>query len=280
MKLIPPGFRICLFVVVFALCNSPARAATGSIAFDEAMQAVRAKDCTRLTALVKDGVERQIPGLLYVAGLMRDEALCVERDPDRAFQFYSAGGKRGDRDSALAIGLRYALGDGLRRSYARAASWLTHADALELGLLEGRSLDWPSRVKYDALKRRGLERFGTFVPILPEDDPTAPWMGYVLTVHALASQALHGKARSLAAKGFQGVYLIDVCPTSEVIQATRVKQPNGAMTPSAESVATERTAREVIERTYQGTQQALPRPMTAPHASARCIQKAVAVGFR
>jgi TPR repeat protein len=248
-----------------------ARAAT----FDEAVAAIRAKDCARLGEVVNAGIDKNAASLLYVAGLMFDEGLCVDIDTRRARDFLDAGAKQGDHRAAVALGLHYALGDGLPRSYARAGAWLLHAEALELRGLSARELSPRDRVRRDALSEEGkLLRYSHALPPLPADgDPGAEWDGYLRSAHFLATRLIRYPKDALIA-GVEGFYAVRVCPLTESVEVSRARLANDSAGPSADRARAERLLQREIERAYGQAQRVLPRPASAAGA-AKCIRSHV-----
>lgn len=243
--------------------------------FDEAVAAIRAKDCARLGQVVNAGIDKSAASLLYVAGLMFDEGLCVDSDARRARDFLDAGAKLGDRRAAVALGLHYALGDGLPRSYARAGAWLQHAEALELRDLSGRELSARERLRRDALGEAGnLLRYGHALPPLPADgDPAVEWDGYLRSTHFLATRLIR-YPRDALLSGVEGFYAVKVCPLTESVEISRARLAGDGVGPSADRARAERLLQREIERAYGEAQRVLPRPATAPGA-AKCIRSHV-----
>lgn len=249
-------------------------AAAKSTPFDQAIGAIRARDCHALGEIVNRGIDERVPALLYVAGVMYEEGLCVGPDAARARIYFDAGAQQGDRTAAIALGLHYALADGLPRSYRRAGAWLAHADGLELRALEGQSLGSAERERLQALKDGPANKYTHAVPAVPaEGDVSADWEGYLRSVHFLGRHLMKYPKRALDAD-VQGAFRLRVCPDKEEVDLQRLGPYRGRSLPSAETPAALRALSEEVRRAYREAQRILPRPRNAPDP-APCLQTVV-----
>ena len=260
--------------VACLLMTAAASPATGAT-LDEAMAAVRAKDCGRLGAVVNAGIDKRAVPLLYLAGLMFDEGLCVDPDAKRARNFYDNAARSGDRATAIALGLHYALADGLPRSYARAGTWLMHAYALEVRDLERSAASQVAIDRRDALREiPGLDRYMTMLPPMPpNNDAVAEWAGYLTSVHFLAARTMRFPRVSLEA-GMDASYAVRVCPQSDKVEIARTRMPRSE-SGGVDASRAERALRDEIERAYREAQRLLPRPQALP-GEAKCLRAPVA----
>ncbi len=260
-----------LLALLATLVMPPAEAK--STAFDQAIASIRARDCEALGEIVNRGIEDRAPDLLYVAGLMHDEGLCVDADPVRARMYFDAGAQQGDREAAVALGLHYALADGLPRSYGRAGAWLLHAKALELRSLEGRSVDEFDRHRMEALRESVLA--GPYlhaVPPMPADgDNLAEWLGYLSSVHFLGSRLIDYPKRALHA-GAEGAFRLRVCPHTNQVEVRHAPRASGL--PSTTSGAALHALRQEVVRAYRNAQRLLPRPLAIPDP-ASCMETVI-----
>ncbi len=249
-------------------------------ALQDAFSAIAARDCARLGQIVNTGIDAQVTALVYMAGLMQDEGLCVEANPERARTYLDAAARQGDRQAALDIGLRYALGDGLARSYARASAWLAHATALELRDLdraatEERQLSVDQQARREALsKQPNAARYATSLPKMPvAEDMVAEWQGYLYAVHYLAARQIIYPREALQI-GANGSYGIRVCPESEAVSLERIRLDSDRG-PSNEQTAADRGLRRAVAQAYEDAMRSLPRPVAAP-SQGSCMRSTTA----
>lgn len=218
---------------------------------DDAMSAVGAGDCQRVGAIVNRGIEDRTPSLLYFAGLMYDEGLCVDRDAERAARYYQAGAQIGDWRAARDLGLRYALGDGLPRSYTRASAWLQHAE--QLGRQE------PTRTAQPHLA----------LPPAGEDTATE-WLGYLWSLHFLAGR-LARYPRDALVMGAEGEFDAHVCPAQDRVEVAVRRQRGPGVWTGTDHVRSRHELIREVERAYLEAMRVLPRPAAVP-ADHQCLQ--------
>lgn len=219
-----------------------------------ALVAIKANDCAALGAAANRGIEKRVPALLYVAGLMHEEGLCVEVDRERASRFYRAAESPGDWSAARDLGLRFALGDGLPQSFARAYPWLEHA-----------------RLLRDAPDRPAALR----LPRAASDSDEDEWRGYLHAVWWVGSSLTRFPPEVLA-EGVEAETAVRVCPLRMQVEVKFDGVPSGQV---AGGVQPRRAAvQSELERAYSRALTVLPMPVTRGEPEVKCIEDRV--GFR
>lgn len=225
----------------------------------EAMEAIKSNDCARLG----DAVNRHIDSsaaVQYLAGVMHEEGICVERDLDRAGRYYAAADQRRDGSAARDIGLEYLKGSELPRSYARAGAWL----AKSLSMRRESS----SQVR---LPRSIVALPATHVP------PEAEWAGYLVSVGFVSSHTLQYPKEALR-NGTEGSFIARVCVADGTVNTTTVKVEPGPVAGTA-SVAGRRQLLHAIEENYDTVMKSMP-PPPAPAPGGLCFQQSVVFRIR
>jgi hypothetical protein len=238
-----------LVVLVVALIAAQAVAQSAP---ESPLAALASGDCQRIGAAVNHGIDSKSPAAYYVAAVLHDEGLCIEKSQDRAAQFYRAAVDAGDARAALEIGLRYAFGDILPQSYTRAGSWLWHAENLARGTTAPRALDLP-----------------------PEKiDPTTEWQGYLRALHLYAARIVKYPIGARI-DGAELDLVARVCPTSDSIQVTVTGQ---SAAPVTAGVARSSGRREIVLATqdaYEKALSTLPRIKRPDSESRECMQRPI-----
>lgn len=240
--------RLIAFVLV-GLQITAAQAQSSTPELSAALEALRKGDCDQLASIVNEGLASNA-SLQLVAGVMHEEGLCVTRDIVKATRYYDAAEAAKDWQSSLRIGLSYALGDSLEKSYSKAGAWL--AKSLE-------QQDKP-------LASQKLS-----VATIPgaETTPLTEWNGYLISVYYLGSRMIRYPREALRL-GAEGEYLVKVCLKDGVVSA----RPENISPGPAAGVARYTGSRELlqtIEATYNQAIRALP-PPEVPAPNAGCFQ--------
>lgn len=227
------------FALLAAVLLAVAGTAGGELpsSIGPAIDAIRANDCAVLGQVVNRGIDQREPGMLYVAGMMFEDGYCVEIDRARAARFYRAAEEKGDLRAAAALGLAYALGDGLPRSYSRAAPFLRHAYAL---------------VRRDQGPGPSEWRIALPRPLL-FDEPHDEVIGYLVTLYWIVTASLEYDGQ-MNRTGFESEAHVKMCPDRKSIDVS-FSNSDGRLRAS-----TEQAVREKIERAYEKAQRAAPRP--------------------
>ena len=229
----------------------PLYAAAQGDAIAPAVAAIKANDCAALGAAANRGIKESVPALLYVAGLMFEEGLCVEADRERANRFYRAAEAPGDWNAARDLGLRFALGDGLPRSFTRAYAWLDHARALR---------DAPGQPAPLRLPRTAA---GT------EEDE---WRGYLYAVWWVGN-SLTQFPPDVQVEGVDAETSVRVCPLKMQVEVKFDGVPGGqaagALRPRRAAVQSE------LERAYSRALTVLPMPVIQGEPEMKCVENVV-----
>lgn len=233
------------------LLGSPLYAAPQVDAIAPAVAAIKANDCAALGAAANRGIMERVPALLYVAGLMFEEGLCVEADRERANRLYRAAEAPGDWSAARDLGLRFALGDGLPRSFTRAYAWLDHARALR-----------------DASGQPAPLRLPRTAAATDEDE----WRGYLYAVWWVGS-SLTQFPPDVQFEGVEAETSVRVCPLKMQVEVKFDGVPGGqaagALRPRRASVQSE------LERAYSRALTVLPMPVIKGEPEMKCVENRV-----
>lgn len=206
------------------------------------LEALRAGDCSTVGELINKNLDAS-GAMKILAGVLREEGLCVERDIDSARRYYEAAEPAKDWGSAMRIGLSYALGEGVNRSYSKAGAWLE------------KSRDWQGKPP--------TSNKMTFASLpATEITPATEWSGYIVSVYFLGA---NGIKYPLEAKrlGAEGEYRVRVCVVSGSVAVTpeRVEPSPAAGTAR---VVGRRELTQAIDDAYAHALAVLPRPDASP----------------
>lgn len=236
--------RFAAAFLTAAALSATASAQDVSPELSAAFVALRSGDCVKLGSLVNDSLDSS-SAIKLVAGLMHEEGLCLDRSAERAQRYYQSAESSKDWKSAMRIGLAYALGDGIGRSYSKAGAWFE------------KSFVWQGRPS--------ISQKLVLAPVSGgEVTPLTEWNGYLTSVYFVGGNSVKytSKARSL---GAEGEYRVNVCLARGGVTATPER-----IGPSASAgVALQAGRHELIssiEDSYRRAISALPPPsMPAPH---------------
>jgi TPR repeat protein len=196
----------------------------------------------------------------YLAGVMHEEGICVDRDLGRASRYYAAADQRRDDGAAQDIGLEYLKGSELPRSYARAGAWLAKSlSMLGQGSAEVR------------LPRSIVALPAARIP------PEGEWAGYLVSVGFVGARTLRYPNDALRS-GTEGSFVAHVCVAEGTVNATTVKIEPGPAAGTA-SVTGRRQLLQAIEANYETVMKSMP-PPPAPAPGGLCFQQPVVFRIR
>lgn len=220
----------------------------------EAIDAIKADDCAKLGAMVNGELDTN-PAMQLVAGVIHEEGYCVDRSTERARRYYDVAKGSADMNSLLDLGLHYAQGDALPKSYSKAGAWFAQAATKE-----------------------GVARLPK-VADLPVEQPTAEteWNGYVMSVWYVGSRMIR-YPRDALARGYDGEFLAKVCLvdgqiTTSVLEAKRDPASGVAAMQATRSMAS------AIDDSYERVLRVMPPPALAPSRNT-CFESPISFRIR
>jgi hypothetical protein len=195
--------------------------------FQLALHALQAGDCKRAGDLINDGIERRVPSLLYIAGLMVELGLCTDANPAAAAALYETAAQPGDALAARRLARELAEGGAFPRSYRRAAAFMQH---------------WAS------LRRMGEARPQLALPLLAGTSDT--WQDYWLLVTAsLQTMETIDYPESAIQARAETRFLIDLC--SPYTAPTITRDPSAASVSPQVEADFKSALLKGLERTYR-----------------------------
>jgi hypothetical protein len=228
---------------------------------DVPMTALRAGNCEQLGKWVNDRDAGAQSARDAMAAVMFTEGFCVEPQPERALAFFRASAAEPDVGAASAIGLRYALGDGLPQSYRKAAIWLAEADAI-LTRAQNPGARFPelSPIRFDAAEQ-----------------PADVWRGYLISMHYVATQILRRERGSVQTLQPADV-TVKLCVKDGALDTSIAGRAEDA-TRGAARVRAEQDALDAYRRAEKMLPQA-PLERVRVESNVPCIQRAVSYRLR
>jgi hypothetical protein len=176
---------LCVIVAVVALAVH-AGAVAASDEYRQAVRALARGDCDSLAGLVNAGVNAGDRDMHYLAGRMFARGVCVKTDGDRAVRLLETAAKASHGEAARELVRMHGSGRGVAQNYAEAGRW---ADVWQ------RSASRPSAPASAA---------SAPAPLTIERSTT---MGYLGTIHALATEEILSRRNELARLAPEGVTL-------------------------------------------------------------------------
>lgn len=240
--------------VLAAVFAAAAGASAGAL--DTPFAAIRAGSCEQLGAWVNERDQGGQSARDAMAAVMYTEGYCVEAQPERALAFYQAALGEPDVGAASAIGLRYALGDGLPQSYRKAGIWLAKAE----NILQ--------RAQNPNARQFGL----VAVRFDATEEPEEVWLGYLTAVHYTATQILRRERSRL-----QTMQPADVAVTLCVKDGQLTTQVSGRAVDATRGADRAKAEADALDA-YQRAVKVLPQaPLDKVRAAAKvpCVQRAV-----
>lgn len=220
----------------------------------DAIGATKADDCARLGAMVNDEMDTN-PAMQLVAGVIHEEGYCVDRSDERARRYYEAGLSKADLGSLVDLGLAYAQGEGLPKSYSKAGAWLA-----------------------EAARRNGNSRLPR-VASIPAGPPTpeTEWNGYLMSISYVANRLIRYPKDALVSK-MEGTVLAKVCLNYGTVQVStsdvKVDPVSGAT-----SIERRNQMGRAVEDGFQRAIQVMKKPAVAP-ARNDCFEQPVRFRIR
>jgi hypothetical protein len=215
----------------------------------DAIAAIRADDCAKLGSMVNGEMDTN-PAMQLVAGVIHEEGYCVDRSDERARRYYEAAMNTADNGSLIDLGLSYAQGDGLPKSYSKAGAWLARAAS------------------------RGGDSRLPRVASLPAGMPTAEteWNGYLMSVSYVTTRLIRYPKDALASRT-EGKVLARVCLYDGTVQVSTLD-----ITPDPSSgVASLQRKNQMVGAVEDGFQRALQlmKKPSVPPARNDCFEQPV-----
>lgn len=235
-------------VPVFGQSNTPT---------SPALAALATGDCRRIGEAVNAGIDAKTPSAFYVAALLHEEGLCVEKSARQAATFYEATRGTGDQRAAVEIGLRYALGDVLPQSYTRASIWLWHAEGL------ARKLDPPRELK---------------LPPATVDSRTE-WLGYLAALHLYATRIVEFPL-SARLDGAEADLQARVCPAADSVQVTVLSQSKAPVTAGVARTSGRRELSLAMQDAYDKAMKTLPKATRPESENRECSNRTISFRLR
>lgn len=221
-----------------------------------ALAALATGDCRRIGEAVNAGIDAKTPSALYVAAILHDEGLCVEKSAPRAAAFYEATRGAGDQRAALEIGLRYALGDVLPQSYTRADLWLRHAEDLARKHAQPRELKSPATV-----------------------DARTEWLGYLAALHLYATRIVEFPL-SARMDGAEADLQARVCPAAGSVQVTVLSQSKAPVTAGVARTSGRRELTLAMQDAYDKAMKTLPKAARPESENRECANRTISFRLR
>jgi TPR repeat protein len=231
----------------------------GAAPLQEALDAIKGNDCGRLGEVLNRHLDGNT-AVQYLAGVIHEEAICVDRDLERAARYYAAADGRRDATAARDIALVYLRGGELPRSYARAGAWL------------GKMYAW----RRDGVDEVKLPRSIVALPAASVD-PASEWAGYLVGVGFVGSHTMQYPKDALR-NGIEGSFKALVCVADGTVNATTVTVEPGPIAGTA-AVRGRRQLLDAIEENYATVMKTMP-PPPSPAPAGLCFRQPIVFRIR
>ena len=105
------------------MAASPIAHAQSDTRSDEALKLIDQQQCESAVEVINRGMLDNEPKSFYIAGQLFQNGFCLTQNVPRSLGLYERGALAGDRESARALALAHARGDGVPQSYQQAGRW-------------------------------------------------------------------------------------------------------------------------------------------------------------